>query len=79
MLAHGPDALPLLEVINVVDPIRHIDSCPLKLETHGTRLCRLHKKVNRAISLIEELFRDATIGTILAEPAKSIPLGESSK
>jgi len=79
VLAHGPDALPLLEVINVVDPIRHIDSCPLKLETHGTRLFPLHKKVNRAISLIEELFRDATIGTILAEPAKSIPLGESSK
>ena len=78
-LAHGPDRLPLLDVVNAVDPIRHIESCPLKLETHGTRLCPLHKKVNRAISLIEDLFRDATIGTILAEPAKSIPLCDSNR
>ncbi len=77
VLAHAPDHLPLLDVINAVDPIRHIESCPLKLETHGTHLCPLHKKVNGAISLIEELFRDATIGTILAEPTRSIPLVES--
>ncbi|MCZ6514012.1 MAG: hypothetical protein O6857_08810 [Nitrospinae bacterium] len=64
-------------MINSVDPIRHLESCPLKLETHGTHLCPLHKKVNGAISLIEELFRDATIGTILAEPIRSIPLVES--
>ncbi|MEE8260037.1 MAG: Rrf2 family transcriptional regulator [Nitrospinaceae bacterium] len=79
VLAHAPDRLPLLDVINAVDPIRHIESCPLKLETHGTHLCPLHKKVNGAISLIEDLFRDSTIGTILAEPTKSIPLVESNK
>ena len=67
----------VLTVINAVDPIRHIESCPLKLETHGTHLCPLHKKVNASISLIEELFRDATIGTILAEPTQSIPLCDS--
>ena len=78
VLAHAPDRLPLLDVINAVDPIRHIESCPLKLETHGTHLCPLHKKVNGAIGLIEELFRNATIGTILAEPTRSIPLCESS-
>ena len=77
VLAHPPDRLPLLTVINAVDPIRHIESCPLKLETHGTHLCPLHKKVNASISLIEKLFRDATIATILAEPTKSIPLCES--
>ncbi len=79
VLAHAPDRLPLLDVINAVDPIRHIESCPLKLETHGTHLCPLHKKVNRSISLIEELFRGSTIGTILAEPTQSIPLVESSR
>lgn len=79
VLAHAPDRLPLLDVINAVDPIRHIESCPLKLETHGTHLCPLHKKVSRSISLIEELFRGSTIGTILSEPTQSIPLCESSK
>ncbi len=78
VLAHPPDRLPLLTVINAVDPIRHIESCPLKLATHGTHLCPLHKKVNASISLIEDLFRDATIGTILAEPTQSIPLCETT-
>ena len=78
VLAHPPDRLSLLTVINAVDPIKHIESCPLKLETHGTRLCPLHKKVNASISLMEDMFKDATIATILAEPTNSIPLCETT-
>jgi Rrf2 family protein len=79
MLANTPDNLPLLDVINAVDPIKHIKSCPLKLKSHGTNLCRLHKRVNDSIDLIEELFRTSTVGTILSDPTKSIPLCESDK
>ncbi len=75
-LAHDPNSLPLLDVINAVDPIKHIDSCPLKLEQHGTNLCPLHKRINQSITLIEDLFRDSTVGTILKEPSTSIPLCE---
>ena len=78
VLAHPSDSLPLLTVINAVDPIKHIESCPLKLETHGRHLCPLHKKVNASITLMENLFEDATIGTILAEPTNSIPLCETT-
>ena len=78
ILAHLPENLPLLNVINAVDPIKHIKTCPLKLKTHGTNLCRLHKRLNDSIGLIEEMFRTSTVGTILSDPTKSIPLCESS-
>ena len=78
ILAHLPENLPLLNVINAVDPIKHIKTCPLKLKTHGTNLCRLHTRMNDSIVLVEEMFRNSTVGTILSDPTKSIPLCESS-
>jgi Rrf2 family protein len=76
-LAHSPDELALLDVIDVVDPIKKIISCPLKLESHGTNLCPLHKKINNSIAHMQDTFREATISTILAEPTMSTPLCES--
>ena len=78
-LAHSPEKLTLWTIINAVDPIKHIKSCPLKLESHGTHLCRLHKRVNDSIDMIEELFKTSTIAMILDQPTKSIPLCESKK
>ena len=78
VLAHEPEDLPLLNVINAVDPIKHIKSCPLNLKTHGTQLCRLHQRVNDSIDMIEELFRTSTVALILNEPTQSIPLCEST-
>ncbi len=77
VLAHEPEDLPLLNVVNAVDPIKHIKSCPLNLKTHGTQLCRLHQRVNDSIDMIEELFRTSTVALILNEPTQSIPLCES--
>ncbi len=77
ILGHSIDRLPLLDIINAVDPIRQIESCPLRLETHGTNLCALHRRINESIQLMEDTFRNATIGTILEEPSKSIPLCDS--
>ena len=79
VLAHDPESLPLLNVINAVDPIKQIKSCPLKLKTHGANLCPLHKRINDSISTIEETFRTSTIAMILNEPTQSIPLCESGK
>lgn len=76
-LEHSPEKLPLLDVINAVDPFKRIDSCPLKLETHGTNLCALHKRINASIASIEDVFRNSTIHTILEEPSPSIPLQDS--
>jgi Rrf2 family transcriptional regulator, nitric oxide-sensitive transcriptional repressor len=78
VLAHDPEDLPLLNVINAVDPIKHIKSCPLKLKTHGTHLCRLHQRLNESIDMMEDLFRTSTVALILNEPTQSIPLCEST-
>lgn len=74
ILARSMDDLPLLHIINAVDPIKQIESCPLKLESHGVNLCALHKSINQSIKLMEDVFRNATIKTILDDPTKSIPL-----
>src|SRR5262252_7720125 len=42
-LTKPPAELTILEVVNAVEPIRRITTCPLKLSAHGTRLCPLHK------------------------------------
>jgi len=78
-LAHSPEKLTLWAIINAVDPIKHIKSCPLKLESHGTHLCRLHKRVNDSINMIEKLFKTSTIAMILDQPTQSIPLCDSKK
>lgn len=77
ILDHAVDQLPLLRIINVVDPIKQIESCPLKLDTHGTNLCALHKKINHSMKLMEDVFQNSTVQTILDESSNSIPLCES--
>ncbi|MCA9482249.1 MAG: Rrf2 family transcriptional regulator [Nitrospina sp.] len=76
-LSRPGDQIKLLDIINAVDPIKLIKSCPLKLKTHSKNLCALHKRINQSILLMEEVFRGATIQMILEEPSQSIPLCES--
>ena len=76
-LAKSPDELVLLEVVNAVDPIRRIETCPLDIAGHGTRLCPLHHRMDRAISLVEEAFANTTLAEVLADSNGSKPLCES--
>ena len=73
-LAVPPDTLTILDVVNAVEPIRRIDTCPLGLAAHGVRLCPLHKKMDNALAMVEEVFRGTTLADILAEPTDSVPL-----
>src|SRR5438094_233271 len=38
-LTKTPAELTILEVVNAVDPIRRINTCPLGLAAHGVNLC----------------------------------------
>ena len=76
-LAKPADGLSLLEVINAVDPLQHIDSCPLGLNQHGSNLCPLHKRLNKAICMIEKEYRESSISDLLREPTESKPLCET--
>ena len=74
MLAKTPEELTILDVVNAVDPIRRIQTCPLGLASHGIRLCPLHKRLDNALAMVEEAFGSTTLAEVLAEPSESVPL-----
>lgn len=73
-LVKPPAEVTILEVVNAVEPIRRITTCPLGLPGHGARLCPLHKRVDDALALVESAFASTTLAEVLAEPAESVPL-----
>ncbi len=76
VLTKPPEEISILAVLNAVDPIQRIRTCPLGLTAHGTTLCALHKRLDDATAIIEKTFADTTIAEILARPTASIPLCE---
>ena len=75
-LGRDPADLTILDVVNAVEPIRRITTCPLGLKTHGVRLCPLHRRVDEAMALVEKAFGGTTLAEVLAEPTSSVPLCE---
>src|SRR5688572_2894850 len=65
LLARPAASISVLDVVNSVDPIQRILVCPLGIESHGTRLCKLHRKLDSAIAQAEETLRSAMIGDML--------------
>ena len=75
-LSPSPEELTVLEVVNAVDPIKRIRTCPLGLETHGVNLCPLHRRLDNALAMVEGAFGDTTLAEVLSEPTTSVPLCE---
>lgn len=73
-LAKPPAELTILDVVNVVEPVGRITTCPLGLAAHGVRLCPLHKRLDDALATVEAAFRNTTLAEVLAEPTGSKPL-----
>ncbi|MBL9095030.1 MAG: Rrf2 family transcriptional regulator [Planctomycetaceae bacterium] len=76
VLRKTPAEITILEVVNAVEPIQRIKSCPLGIATHGTRLCPLHKRVDNALAMVEKAFGGTTLAEVLADPNRSVPLCE---
>ena len=76
VLTKSPAELTILEVVNAVEPIGRIRECPLGLASHGVRLCPLHRRLDNALKLVEDAFRQTTLAEVLAEPTTSRPLCE---
>lgn len=76
-LARDPKVLTILEVVNAVEPIRRIRTCPLGLVSHGVRLCPLHRRMDEAMATVEDAFRSTTLAEVLSEPGQSVPLCET--
>jgi Rrf2 family protein len=73
-LAISPDELTILQVVNAVEPIERIRTCPLGLAAHGVRLCPLHRRLDNALATVEKAFASTTLAEVLAEPTESVPL-----
>lgn len=78
-LGKEPTQLTLLEVVNAVDPIKRIETCPLGFGAHGENLCGLHKKMDEALALVEESFKSTTLAEMLNDESPSKPLCDAKK
>jgi Rrf2 family nitric oxide-sensitive transcriptional repressor len=72
-----PNELSILDVVNAVEPIERITTCPLGLKSHGTHLCPLHQRMDEALEMVEKSFKQTTLAEMLAEPGGSHPLCEN--
>ena len=73
-LEPSPEELTVLAVVNAVDPLRRITTCPLKLRSHGQTLCPLHRRLDEAAEMIENVFRSCTISDLFDVPGSQTPL-----
>ncbi|MBS0205564.1 MAG: Rrf2 family transcriptional regulator [Planctomycetes bacterium] len=76
MLVKTPAELTILEVVNAVEPIERIETCPLGLKSHGRHLCPLHRRMDDALASVESAFGSTTLAEVLNEPTSSPPLCE---
>ena len=65
----------ILEVVTAVSPLERIHECPLGLTSH-TRLCPLHKELDRVYGEIEKSFGRVTLAALLRSTGKIVPLCE---
>lgn len=75
-LAHEPSELTILDIVNAVEPIQRIKTCPLQLKSHGKRLCALHSRMDESLKSMESAFANTTLEELLQERNPSVPLCE---
>lgn len=75
-LARDPANIRVLDVVNAVDPLRRIQTCPLGLESHGKNLCALHRQLDDDLARTEKAFASTTITDLLADTSGTPPLRE---
>lgn len=79
VLTKEPADLTLWEIVDAVEPFKRIRQCPLGITTHGDTLCPLHQRLDNAMAMVEQSFRETTVIDLLAEPGSVTPLCEEEK
>jgi len=70
-----PAHVTVLDVINAVDPVERIHTCPLGLKAHGVNLCPLHRGMNEVVDQMEARFGKTKLTDLLNTDSESVPLG----
>lgn len=73
-LSRPPEKMTILDVVNAVEPIERIRTCPLGLSSHGENLCPLHARMDMALAMVETAFQNTSVADVLTEKTDSIPL-----
>lgn len=68
-LAEDPADISVLDVVNAVDPIERINSCPLGITGH-VDLCPLHRRLDEAIASVEQAFAETSVAELVGGSAK---------
>jgi Rrf2 family protein len=66
-LSCDPTKTSLLDVVNAIDPLQRIDSCPLSKVEHRGELCPLHKRIDEVTGLLESSFAKMTLMSVVEE------------
>ena len=79
VLTKDATQLTILEVVNAVEPLKRIRQCPLGIDSHDGTLCPLHRRLDNAMAMVEDSFRDTTVADLLSQPGNVTPLCEEKK
>src|SRR5262245_39233212 len=74
VLARTPKELTILDIVSATDPIKRIRRCPLKLGSHGTNLCPLHRRLDAALAQVEHAFGSTTLAEVIGDSSRIKPL-----
>ncbi len=79
LLAKDAKELTILTVVNAVDPLKRIYQCPLGIDAHEGNLCPLHRRLDHAMAVVEDSFRETTVADLLSQPGSVTPLCEEKE
>ena len=77
VLKADPAEITIFAVVDAIDPIKRITTCPLGIGSHGANLCPLHHRMDRVLSDAEDAFRRTTLAEMVNDPTRSTPLCET--
>jgi Rrf2 family protein len=79
-LPGDPKDISLYSIVNVVDPIKRIDHCPLDSPDHQVEICALHRRLDDAAATVEASFRETMLADLLLEkPIFTVETNEESE
>jgi len=73
-LSRPAEEISLIDVVNAIDPVKRIKTCPLGLANHQNSLCALHRTVDAAAKQFIESFSATRLSDLVAESDGLIPL-----
>lgn len=78
-LARSPKEITVWEVVEAVEPVQRIRTCPLGLSTHGPNLCPLHRHLDNTMATVEKSFKSRRVADLLGGKRGIRPLCESEE